>query len=435
MTSKHFLKPPEMFLGLPAYPQGQTKHSVLIAGANGITGSQLVATLRESPDRWDTIYALSRKTPANPIGGSVNYLTIDLLSSPEEIAAQLRATKPIDFVFFAAYIQPPPMPGEALWSDTAETERVNMLLLSNLLSALVISERVPKRFILQTGAKHYGVHIGPTLSPMEESDPRYLRKANFYFPQEDLLWKWAAENQVSWNVTRPGFIIGAVPETAMSIALGLALYASVQKELGKPLEFYGDGAAWAIDKQVTNAHLISYHAEWLLLTPGTENEILNVADGGQFSYGKLWPILAALFGVDYQVPEEDSKAYQTITMPEANPPRGFGPAGEFKVRATYDAWSVLPEVKEKWAEIKSKYGLQHRTDPFENHQDVFGLLDGELLGNWGRSISMNKNRKLGWQGFVDSYDSFVATFENLAKLKMIPPIEHTSPLRVQYVGY
>lgn len=261
-----------------------------------------------------------------------------------------------------------------------------VLMLSNLLDALKDSGKIPKRFVLQTGAKHYGVHIGPTLSPEEESDPRYLKEPNFYFPQEDLLWKWAAENGVSWNVTRPGFIIGAVPEAAMSIALAVALYAIVQKELGQPLEFPGDGTAWAMEKHVTSSRLIGYHAEWLFLTPGTANEILNVADGGQFSYGKLWPVVAALFGGQYEVPKEEDAAYETVTMPQAHPPRGFGPAGQFKVSGSFDAWAVRPEVRQKWAEIKAQYGLEHRNDPFDNHQDVFGLLDGELLGNWPRSL-------------------------------------------------
>ncbi len=261
-----------------------------------------------------------------------------------------------------------------------------MLLLSNLLSALKISGKIPKRFILQTGGKHYGVHIGPTLSPMEETDPRYLKEANFYFPQEDLLWKWSEETGATWNVTRPGFIIGAVPEAAMSIALALALYAIVQKELGQPLEFPGDGVAWAIEKHVTSSRIIGHHAEWLFQTPATANQILNVADGGQFTYGKFWPLLAALFGVEYKVPESDEAAYQTVTMPEALPPRGFGPAGQFKVSGSFDAWSVRPEVREKWAELKARYGLEHRNDPFDNHQDVFGLLDAEILGNWPRSL-------------------------------------------------
>ncbi|KAK9249993.1 hypothetical protein V1507DRAFT_500256 [Lipomyces tetrasporus] len=422
-----------IFYGLPEYASGQEKQSVLVAGANGITGAHVTKVLNEHPERWSNVYALSRKPPSQPLGGNVTYLSIDLLNSPEQIAKGLEKTGPMysDYVLFAAYIQTPPKEGGGLWSDTAEMGAT--LLLSNLLEALKISKKIPKRFVLQTGGKHYGVHIGPTLNPMEESDPRYLKEENFYFPQEDLLWKWAEETGATWNVTRPGFIIGAVPEAAMSIALALALYATIQKELDQPLEFHGDGTAWAIEKQVTSSRL-TYRAEWLFQTPTTANEILNIADGGSFSYGKFWPILAAAFGVRYEVPKEEDAAYQTITMPQTLPPRGFGPAGSFRISGSFDAWSQRPEVLAKWAELKAKYGLEHRNDPFENHGDVFGLLDGETLGNWGRSISMNKNRKLGWHGFVDSADSFLATFEELVDLKMIPPFKTPEKLEVKYTG-
>lgn len=286
-------------------------------------------------------------------------------------------------------MQPPPAPGQGLWSDAAETERVNVALLRNLLSALDLSAHLsPSRFVLQTGAKHYGVHLGPTLSPMEEDDPRFTEAPNFYFPQEDLLWKWseARSPRVAWNVTRPGFIIGAVPEAAMSIALGLGLYASVQRELGGKLEFPGDREAWNTEKHDTSAELIGYHAEWLLLSEGTENTVLNVADGSTFTYGKFWPLLAAAFGVDYAPPEVDDAEFQTVSMNQAPPPAGFGGPGKFRIAGSLEAWAKKPEVKAAWVALKKKHGLVFRTDPFEDPKDVFGLLDGELLGNWPRSL-------------------------------------------------
>jgi hypothetical protein len=77
-----------------------------------------------------------------------------------------------DHVFFFSYIQPPPKEGSGLWSDADEMVRVNALLLSNFVEALKLSDIKPKRFMLQTGAKNYGVHLGPTKVPQEESDPR-----------------------------------------------------------------------------------------------------------------------------------------------------------------------------------------------------------------------------------------------------------------------
>lgn len=36
--------------------------------------------------------------------------------------------------------------------------------------------------------------------------------------------------------------------------------------------------------------------------------------------------------------------------------------------------------------------------------------------------SSDKARKLGWHGFVDTAESLLAVFEDLARIKMIPPV-------------
>lgn len=33
---------------------------------------------------------------------------------------------------------------------------------------------------------------------------------NFYYPQEDILWKYCEENGTGWNIIMPAWIIGAV---------------------------------------------------------------------------------------------------------------------------------------------------------------------------------------------------------------------------------
>jgi len=143
-----------------------------------------------------------------------------------------------------------------------------VLLFTNFLNALTISSIIPRRLLLQTGGKHYGIHLRPTLSPQEETDPRFHGEPNSYFPQEDFLWEWSRANKTHWNVTRPGFIIGAVREAAMNIAYGLAIFASMQKELGRDLPFPGEIAAWDVEKNLSSAKLIAYYAEWTVLSDG-----------------------------------------------------------------------------------------------------------------------------------------------------------------------
>jgi len=38
---------------------------------------------------------------------------------------------------------------------------------------------------------------------------------------------------------------------------------------------------------------------------------------------------------------------------------------------------------------------------------------------------MDKSRKLGWHGFVDSSECILEVFNDFAKLKMIPPVPMT----------
>jgi hypothetical protein len=88
-------------------------------------------------------------------------------------------------------------------------------LIDNFLKALRITKLLPKRFLLQTGAKHYGFHMGPAANPSFETDDRVTLEANFYYPQEDLLFAYCKEVGAKWNVVRPSYIIGAVRDNLL----------------------------------------------------------------------------------------------------------------------------------------------------------------------------------------------------------------------------
>jgi hypothetical protein len=52
---------------------------------------------------------------------------------------------------------------------------------------------------------------------------------------------------------------------------------------------------------------------------------------------------------------------------------------------------------------------------------IFGFTDGSLLGAT-LDLTMNKARKMGWHGFVDSNDAIKEVLGEFAGLGMIPPI-------------
>jgi hypothetical protein len=298
-------------------------------------------------------------------------------------------------------------------------------LLSNFLSALELSSIIPKRFLLQTGGKHYALHLGPSPVPLMEDDPR-IEHANFYFPQEDLLADWCKKNDTHWTVTRPGFLIGAVPEAAMNVTLALAIYASVQKELGQKLEFPADVLAWDANKDLSAIRLVSYHAEWAVLTDGAADQALNIVDDSRFTWGGFWPIVAKWYGIEYGIPEADESKYASIKMQRDPPPRGFGPPGELKVTWSFSSWAEKEEVRAAWDKIQDREGLDKRLSPWRNKKaldECFGTLDAEILGGWARLESMDKSRKLGWNGFVDTKDGIRNAIEELAELKMVPSLK------------
>ncbi|KAK5717974.1 hypothetical protein LTR15_008817 [Elasticomyces elasticus] len=393
--------------GLPRFPDHEgKKYSAIVTGANGISGSEIVNALAAAPKRWEKIYALSRRPPTND-NPRVHGIAVDFLdSTPEEIAASLKQSGV-----------------EALPN---ELTNIAVKLFTNFLEALAIAKIIPKRILLQTGGKHYALHHGPTTVPMTEGTPsdRYPH-ANFYFPQEDALTAWCTKHGSSWNVTRPGFIIGANPTAAINITYPLAIYASVQKELGGKLEFPSDAGAWDALKDLSTASLIGRFSEWAVLTKEAANEAFNIVDDSPFAYGKFWPTLASWYGLQYATPTDDEEAYTVVTLPANPPPRGFGKPGQVKLTFTFEHWSLKVEVKAAWKRIVERSKLDPALDLFgpgreQLLDDTFRSLDAEMLGSWGRIETMDKAKKLGWHGHVQTDEGIRETLEKMMELKMVP---------------
>lgn len=79
-----------------------------------------------------------------------------------------------------------------------------------------------------------------------------------------------------------------------------------------------------------------------------------------------------------------------------------------------------PEVQDAWKNLAEKHDLRQKE--LTDTDRVFGFLDGTLARAGPLSLSMDKSRKLGWHGFVDSTESLKAVFEDLARIRMIPEL-------------
>ncbi|KAK1073108.1 hypothetical protein LTR74_002074 [Friedmanniomyces endolithicus] len=412
-----------IYHGLPVYPPEHSGLTAIITGANGISGAYMLRVLAKDPKRWKKIYCLSRRPPlvSGGLPDNAEHIPLDFLKDPKEIAGVLKDHNvTADHVFFFSYIQPPPKAGSAgIWSDAEELVRVNSLLVSNFLDALKVAGITPKRFMLQTGAKNYGVHLGPTKVPQEETDQRVTLEPNFYYAQEDLLTKFCAETGSAWNICMPGPILGAVPDAAMNAAFPLAVYCAVSRKLGQPLEFPGDAASWQMNQSMSSSMMNAYMEEWTVLL-GPPDQKYNTCDSSAFAWESAWPRVAGWYGVEARGPRDGEEYVESET---AYNPRGYGGKGVTRRKFRLADWAKRDEVKKAWAELAEEHGLTQKE--LVDVDRVFGFTDGTLCRPAPLSFSMDKSRKFGWHGFVDSTESLLEVFRDLAHIKMIPPVPET----------
>ena len=351
------------------------------------------------------------------------HIALDFLQSPSAIPQVLKEHNiHADHVFFFSYIQPAPKAGKGLWSDADEMTRVNKALLDNFLSGLSGAGITPKRFMLQTGAKNYGGYLGPTKLPQEEWHPRveYPGEPNFYYAQEDSLWAWCKANGCGWNVCMPGPILGAVPDAAMNAAFPLAVYAAVCKKLGERFEFPSDVASWQMYQSMSASMMNAYMEEWAVLTDVARDQKFNTCDSSSFAWEGCWPRIAGWYGIEWKGPHPEMDHYTERETPVDPPPRGYGPRGVTKIRFSMVSWAKREKVVKAWRELAEENGLADKE--LRDVERVFGFLDGTVCRSSALTFSMDKSRKMGWHGFVDSSEAFLEVFDDLARIKMIPPV-------------
>lgn len=320
-----------IYHSLPQFSPSVTSLTAIITGANGISGFGTLRCLLEHPKRWSKIYVISRRSLPKELlkllppdaNSRIQHIAIDLQTGAEDIASKLAGIQ-ADYVFYYAYLQPRPEAGATVWSNDEELVRVNAGMLQNFLDALVNTGIRPERFLLQTGGKNYGVHLGRGRTPCLESDPQPQNLApNFYYAQEDALFKYCAEQEVDWNVVMPPWIIGASTFAQMNAMLPFALYAAVAAERDIPLVFPYSWPIWQAVQNHGTARLTGYLSEWVILEDKCKNERFNSTDNSPLSPDRFFEALARWFNVKKGVQppsvDEDGMTEISIGGNEKNP--------------------------------------------------------------------------------------------------------------------
>ncbi len=343
----------------------------VVAGGLGVIGravGQHLSTL----DGWDVVGLARRKAPQD---GRVKNIQIDLLDADGTKAGIAKVGKPTD-LFFAAFLR----------ADPQQQVDLHVNMLRNLVHAAEAQKSL-KRVVLFEGAMYYGSYLGPFKTPAIESDPRVL-PPNFYYSMEDWLHDEAKGKAWDVVVVRPDLVCTSTYRDGhgFNIALLIAVYATICKELGLPLRFPGSPAAYRALAQVTDSAHLGRASAWAALS-APAGEAFNVANGDFFRWYQLWELVARYF----DMPLAD---VQQISLT-----------------------SLMQDKGPLWQSIAKKHGLADH--PYEA---LAYWPAGDFVLGCGYDVMTSnvKARKAGFTDVVDTWEMFPRMFDEFRRQRLIP---------------
>ncbi|KZO91453.1 hypothetical protein CALVIDRAFT_568248 [Calocera viscosa TUFC12733] len=421
-----------IFHGLPDWSSPEYKDkTAIVAGANGISGAYMLRVMADHPEIWKTVYSISRRPPQEALPANFHSLTLDLFDTDGAgVGKALRAlgVERIDYAFFYAFMPTQASDKRTLFKEDEELANINGKLLDNFLEGLLAAGLRPTRVLLQTGCKGYGQHYGPIITPVVEDDRSRARKffeANFYYSQEDVLWKFSKKHDVQWVESRPSFIIGLVKDNNLNLLAPLLLYAAITKHMGgTELPFPGDRRSWDKLMDMSSARHNALFQQWQILAPQAANQAFHTADGSIFSWHRFWPWLGETFGLKTAPPAADDdptvnwQSYEMYRDAAIDYPH----RAVCKYTFLMADWVQEPEVREAWKDMADKYKL----DTTLMKQDyMWSIADFAITIWWNLQLNLDKARKLGYFGTVDSFESIEETVQLAVDMAIIPSFANT----------
>ena len=347
------------------------RKTVLVAGASGVIGG---AHVRRLAGRDDVdVIALSRR-PLAVEAANLRCIAADLTDPDPELGEPLRT---VTHLVYAAFVDAPGW--QAQRAPNAALFEASLDLAASSCPSL-------RHITLLQGMKAYGSHLGPFKTPAKESDPR-IPRGHFYDDQEDALRARAAERGWTWTALRPHVVIGPAQRSPQNLIAVLAVYATLEKERGRPLSFPGPEAAFDAVYQATDAGLLSRAIEWAGTDDRAAGQIFNITNGDFFRWRHVWPRLAAVFAMEAAGPE----------------PRQLS--------------ETMADADAVWPGLVARHGLEaNRLEdlvswPFADY--VFGT-------TWDVMADTLKCRAAGFLEFVDSERMLVDRLQEMRRLKVVP---------------
>ena len=346
--------------------------TAVVVGARGVIGGNLIAHLEREGD-WQ-IVGLSRRGGTDT--ATTRHIAVDLLDR-EQTAEKLAALTQTTHTFYAAYQDRP------TW---AELVPPNLAMLTNVVDALEPVAPQLEHISLMQGYKVYGAHLGPFATPAKESDPPHM-PPEFNVDQQQFLERRQRGAAWSWSAIRPSVVAGVGLGNPMNLAMVIAIYASMSKELGVPLRFPGAPGAYTSLIEMTDADLLARATTWAATTPGTRNEAFNITNGDMFRWSSMWPTIAAFFDLEVAPPLPLSLT------------------------------DVMADKADLWQRMIERHALEPTP-----YSDVSSWPFGDFVFSWDYDViaDTSKSRRAGFHDYVDTEAMFLGIFQDLRDRRLIP---------------
>ncbi|MEI4472181.1 SDR family oxidoreductase [Frigidibacter sp. MR17.24] len=348
-----------------------TPHA-LVAGGLGVIGRNLVTHL--AGDLGWRVTAISRRAP--DFDTTARYVSVDLEDAAATRAA-LAEAGPFTHVFYAAY--------QECGGDAARQVAVNLAMLRNCVTAAHDASPGLERVLLYEGAKYYGAHLGAFPTPAQEDDPRVMPPM-FYYDQEDWLTGFSKGKRWDRVVMRPDVVCGFAVGNPMNLAMVIAVYAAICRELGLPLRFPGSAGCYGRLAQVTDAAQLAAGSAWAA-TEAAGDTAYNLTNGDVFRWNRLWKAIARHFDMDPAEP---------MPIPLAE---------------------MMADKAPVWERIRERHGLVDV--PFDKIA-AWGFGDFIFNCDWDVVSSTTRIRQAGFAPVVDSEAMFLRLFDEFKERKVIP---------------
>ena len=345
----------------------------LVVGARGVIGTNLVEHLASLRD-WRVV-GLSRRGGTD-VPGRIRHVAVDLLD-PDDTRVKLSGLSEVTHVFYVAYQDRP------TW---AELVPPNLAMLVNVVDAVEPVARGLRHVSLMQGYKVYGAHLGPFKTPAREDDPPHL-PPEFNVDQQRFLEDRQQGKAWTWSALRPSVVGGSALGNPMNLAVAIAVYASLSKELGVPLRFPGKPAAYHSLLELTDAGLLAKATVWAATAPAAANQAFNITNGDLFRWSELWPKLGRWFGLEVAPPLQMSLT------------------------------DVMADKEPVWKQLQATHGLAATS-----FAEVSSWPFADFVFGWDYDFfaDASKSRRAGFHEYVDTEQMFYRIFAELRQRRIIP---------------